>query len=775
MNLPTNRLRYAVGALLALVLVYGLLAGLRTVTDPDTGWQLATGRYIVQHHHIPSRDILSYTARDEEWIYPPLAEIVLYGLYLLGGFAALSWLNSAACMATVAIAFSAESALAAIALAILAIPSIASRTAPRADLFTTLLFAALLAILWRYFRGRSAPLWLIPWIVLVWVNAHPGFVAGLALLAGYVALELLEFPFGERRSAAAARLRRAAPWLISALPATLCNPWGWNIYTTVFRQQEAQAIHENVIAEWRHTATSFDTLAQALDWRNPESSYWWLLAAAVLAALVALKRKQLGEAGLLLAFAYLSLRNLRFQALFAVVTVVVAAPYLSRWSKPVWLKSSHPSPTSAKAKAKRELPKPVVARSWPIVSFLAICILLIVIRAHDLISERAYIAAGQPTLFGAGISSWYPGRAAEFVLRERLPGNIFHEYNMGGYFAFRLGPQYPDYIDGRAIPFGGLMFEQRSVMKQPPDSAAWQDEANHWGINTLVFSLGRYWGLGNTHVQQFCISQSWKPVYLDEEGAVFVRNRPENAPWINRFQLDCSKVQFSPATALASDKSLRGRAELFNFYANAGSILFRLGRNQEAANELDLALPMFPEEPYLHHTRGQLYEASHQFQDAEREYLISARLAPTEANWFSLGSLYYSQRRFTEAVRSLQHAANLSLHPSEYDLYLAQVYLTINQPQEALAALDAATDSSAHEPPDTRKEIEMQVAERRAKAWAKLGDLRQAVGFQQEALTYEPSNPRLWSSLADLYAAQGQSKLEQAARERAQTLSSPKP
>ena len=191
-----------------------------------------------------------------------------------------------------------------------------------------------------------------------------------------------------------------------------------------------------------------------------------------MAALVALQRKQLGAAGLLLAFGYLSLRYLRFQALFAVVTVVVAAPYLSGWSKRVWLKSSHPSPTSAKAKARRELPKPVVARSWPILSFLAICILLIVIRAHDLISERAYIAAGQPTLFGAGISSWYPVHAAEFVLRERLPGNIFHEYNMGGYFAFRLGPQYPDYIDGRAIPFGGLMFEQRSVMKQPPDSAA---------------------------------------------------------------------------------------------------------------------------------------------------------------------------------------------------------------------------------------------------------------------------------------------------------------
>ncbi len=34
-------------------------------------------------------------------------------------------------------------------------------------------------------------------IMLIWVNAHPGFIAGLALLALYLALELLELPFAE--------------------------------------------------------------------------------------------------------------------------------------------------------------------------------------------------------------------------------------------------------------------------------------------------------------------------------------------------------------------------------------------------------------------------------------------------------------------------------------------------------------------------------------------------------------------------------------------------
>jgi hypothetical protein len=49
-------------ALGAIALVYAFLAGLRTVSDPDLGWQLATGRWVAQHHHVFSTDVFSYTA-----------------------------------------------------------------------------------------------------------------------------------------------------------------------------------------------------------------------------------------------------------------------------------------------------------------------------------------------------------------------------------------------------------------------------------------------------------------------------------------------------------------------------------------------------------------------------------------------------------------------------------------------------------------------------------------------------------------------------------------
>src|SRR5579863_7542651 len=118
-----------------LALTYAFLAGLRTVSDFDLGWQMATARWIVQHHSIPSVDVLSYTAAGQPWIYPVGAGLIFYAAYLLGGFALLSWLGAAACVGSIALLLRKNSGVAA-AIAILAVPVIASRTTPRADMFS---------------------------------------------------------------------------------------------------------------------------------------------------------------------------------------------------------------------------------------------------------------------------------------------------------------------------------------------------------------------------------------------------------------------------------------------------------------------------------------------------------------------------------------------------------------------------------------------------------------------------------------------------------------
>src|ERR1039457_6847224 len=128
--------RYARIALVILALTYAFAAGLRTAGALDLGWQLATGRWIVQHKQIPLTDVFSYTAAGKEWIYPALSQLLLYLGYAIGGYALLSWASAAACVGTIAILLRRCSMIGA-ALALVAVPLIADCTAARAAMFST--------------------------------------------------------------------------------------------------------------------------------------------------------------------------------------------------------------------------------------------------------------------------------------------------------------------------------------------------------------------------------------------------------------------------------------------------------------------------------------------------------------------------------------------------------------------------------------------------------------------------------------------------------------
>ncbi len=332
--------RYAAPFLAAIAVIYALLAGLHTLQDFDLGWQLATGRWILQHHKIFSTDVFSYTAQGAPWIYPALSGVIFYLAYLAGGYSLLSWMGAAACAATTALLLRRDN-IATDALALIAVPLIANRTQPRAEMFTTILFAAFLSILWRHYLAGHANLtrsrWtlrLLPILMLLWVNLHPGFIAGLALCGCYVLVEILELPFPDKRAAARARLQRAWPWLALTAVVTLFNPWGIFVYRALARQQQAQHLHNLWIVEWEGVHPSWNSLRQAIALRDPQSAFWWLLAIALLSAGIALWRKRWGAAALLLASVYFAVQHVRLEALFACVAVIIGGSMLEGPGKP---------------------------------------------------------------------------------------------------------------------------------------------------------------------------------------------------------------------------------------------------------------------------------------------------------------------------------------------------------------------------------------------------------------------------------------------------------
>jgi len=228
-------------------------------------------------------------------------------------------------------------------------------------MFSTVLFAAFLTVLWSQHEGGCARLWLLPLLMAAWVNVHLGFVAGLGLMGGYVLVEALEMVWPERRQAAAYRLRHAWPWLAATVAATLVN------------------------------------------------------------------------------------------ALFAEVVVVVGGAV----------------PTSVLAGRWEKIRQARFA-SLAVVSLVYGVVGLGCLRAVDLISNRSYLGGTNLSTFGTGLSWWFPESAAAFVERENVPGRIFNSYDEGGYLSWRLGPKYPDYIDGRAIPFGPKLFERNQQLMTTP-------------------------------------------------------------------------------------------------------------------------------------------------------------------------------------------------------------------------------------------------------------------------------------------------------------------
>ncbi len=731
-----------------IALAYALLAGLRTLTDYDLGWQLATGRWIVLQHRIPSTEIFSYTAQGQPWVYPILSGIIFYLAFNLGGYALLSWMGAFTCFAVATVLLWRGSLIAA-ALVILAIPSIAARTEPRADMFTLCFFAVFVAILWRQRQDGAAPMWVLPILMVFWVNLHLGFIAGLAAMAIYAIAEGMGTRRPDfRRDMPFERMAQPALWLALTLLATLVNPWGWGIYRALLRQSNAMALHDRWITEWAATPITWESVVRSFNLRETGGAFFILLAIAVLAALLAVGRREFGLAVLLAGSSYLAIRHVRLQALFACVVVIVAGSLLSSA-----LESSQ------------------MSRRWRLpltLGLFSAFALLTVLRSADLISNRNYLRTTGNGSFGAGLSWWFPEGATRFIERERVPPQLFNSYNMGGYLTWRLGPKYPDYIDGRAIPFGPELFRrQDELLRLAPDSLEWQRESDLRGIHSIIVSLARYDGLQLFPVlKKFCDSDIWVPVYLDEVAAVFVRHGADTEDLIRRSRVNCTVIPL-PAEALSEN-----RAERFNQWANAAATLLVLGRTSEAIAATGNALAIFPESANVHYIRARALAAMGQQSQAKEEYLTAVKLEPSEGTWAALAQMYRLQGNRTAAIDAFNRAAQDAPDPHLIYLALAYTLLDDKRPREALHAFDQAdrTAPSADSALAADNAFPFSVAHGRSLAYFSLGDIPRAVSYQEEAIRISPQRADLWLELSTLYELSGRNEEARQAKIRATML-----
>ena len=480
---------------------------------------------------------------------------------------------------------------------------------------------------------------------------------------------------------------------------------------------------------------------------------------AILVILLALWRRQPGVVAIQAAALYLSVQHARYIGLFCVTTTIIGSTLLGEAC------STAPPP----ARLRDGLPKPLpLLRIPPALALGFVCAIGVITLLHtaDFISNRTHVVFHTESRFGAGEASWFPERAASFIRREHLPGNIFQEYGLGGFAAWRLGPEYPDFIDGRFDHLGpAVLVQERKLMNQPADSPAWQAAADQWGINVLLILESGNRAADRQDALNFCQSSNWRPVYMDEVSLVLLRNVPANRPWLDRLQIDCRTQELAPPPSAS-------RKALYDFWANAGGLLFALQRDLESEAALQRAVALYPGDPNVRMTSARLYHRHRMLDKAEAEYRAILELNETDQPWDELGRIYVEQGRLPEAEQAFSRAAHLAASPCTSYMNLAQVELWLNHPEAALQAYTGAEHSSPYRKgaESLAPDLYADIADGRADAEQMLSHRNQAIEFEQESVRLNPSIVNRWNKLADLYDSAGQSDPSRQARERAREL-----
>jgi hypothetical protein len=439
------------------ILALGLFTmAARSVTDPDVWWHLRTGQLIVQTRAVFHTDPYSFTRFGQPWVdHEWLSQILIFGVYRLAGWGGLIVGFGAVIAAAFLVVFWRCPGRPYIAGVITLLGALASAPSwgVRPQMLTLLLASVLVLILERSY-ARPQLLWWTPALMLLWVNLHAGYALGIALMALFLVGDALDAAFGfEGADAPGARYRALALAIVVCLAVVPLNPYGAAMYAYPLETMRSRAM-QSYIGEWFspdfHQAVYLPTLAM-------------ILATIALPALSP-RRLRPREILLLSVTTYAALRSVRHIPIYSLIAIPILSAMVLAWLQQRWLGNGFNSKKSSMTAAKTLLNA----------VFLAGFLIFLVVRVRYVTHRQAETEVKE-----------FPAAAISFIRTQRLPAPMLNHYNWGGYFIWRLYPEYRVYIDGRADLYGdAFMDELATTYYLRGDS--WRKPFERWGIRTVV-------------------------------------------------------------------------------------------------------------------------------------------------------------------------------------------------------------------------------------------------------------------------------------------------
>jgi hypothetical protein len=446
--------------------------GERLVIDGDVFWHIAAGEWMIDQRAIIGTDPFSYTFAGQPWhAHEWLSEILMAATYRAAGWNGLYVLAGLAFGAT-AVLLARHLLLAdlepvpALYLSLFALADIKGWVMMRPHLFALPILVVWTGELLAARRESRAPRWFLAPLMVLWVNLHPSFLFGAALIAVFGLEAVLKTPREGRRIAAQWGAR-----FIGVILAAMVNPAG--AAGVSFPLMFTAAGTAAMIPEWR--TTMFNTLGP----------FEISLLAGVLGCLFLGVRMTAMRLILLAGMLHLTLAHQRFVIVLAIVGAMILA-------EPI-------------AKALREKgwrARPAEGGVNALAASAGAVLIALVLAASSFAIPR-----------GLRNETITPLAALAHVPAEIAARPVFNDWLIGGYLIFTgMRP----YIDGRAELYGaGFIRTYLQIVR--PDAVLMRETFVRYGVVWTLLAPG------NRAMVVLDLMPEWCRVYRDDAAVVHVR------------------------------------------------------------------------------------------------------------------------------------------------------------------------------------------------------------------------------------------------------------
>jgi len=470
------------------LLISGLLLFIVTafsggISDPDTWWHLAAGKYIVQTRSVPHADPFSWTVAGKPWVtHEWLAEVLLYLAYAAGQFwGVLSFLLAVASVLFLLYWRLLTTAKGPFFVAALVLLITGEMLYPflelRPQVFSYVLCVAFLYLLHCYEQGKNR-LFLLPLLTALWANNHGSFFLGPALLLLYTCCGLVPLRHEKLVNRRLDKMALARLLLVLALcvAAAALTPNGGKLLVYPFSTIGASEMMDN-IQEWLSP-----------DFHNPYNQLFLVYyLGTFLLLLLTPQRIRLFDLVLFLLCGAAAFTHARFIAYALLVNGLLWANYYRpalRWK------------TQLKGAVKYAL-------------------------LPALLALYAVILAGRmppqdPVDYRFADPQEYPVKALAYLKEHPLKGKMLNYYGWGGYLIWnRAGEKV--FIDGRADVYLPKVFDDyRRITHLAPEAPALLEA---YGIDYVFMPAAA------ALVQALRFSPDWETYYADQTAVILVKKK----------------------------------------------------------------------------------------------------------------------------------------------------------------------------------------------------------------------------------------------------------